>query len=54
MRYALLLKELIKDTDPQTYPYTDELKDGLDAITRVNERLNEVLRKIENEHVVVD
>ncbi|KAI8829554.1 hypothetical protein BJ741DRAFT_622700 [Chytriomyces cf. hyalinus JEL632] len=54
MRYALLLKELIKHTDADAYPYTDELKDGLDAIKRVTERLNEVQRKVDNERVKQD
>ncbi|KAI9350264.1 hypothetical protein BDR26DRAFT_915184 [Obelidium mucronatum] len=48
MKYPLLLKELIKLTD-QTYPYMEELKEGLESIKRVTEKLNEIQRKDENE-----
>ncbi|KAI8612116.1 Dbl homology domain-containing protein [Chytriomyces sp. MP71] len=54
MKYPLLLKELVKLTDPETYPYMDELKDGLESIKRVTERLNEVQRRDENERLKQD
>ncbi|KAJ3031209.1 UNVERIFIED_CONTAM: hypothetical protein HDU68_005815 [Siphonaria sp. JEL0065] len=49
MKYPLLLKELIKLTDPETYPYMEELKEGLESIKRVTEKLNEIQRRDENE-----
>ncbi|KAJ3224519.1 hypothetical protein HDU81_008494 [Chytriomyces hyalinus] len=50
MKYPHLLKQLIKNTDAEAYPDMDELKDGLDAIKRVTERLI----KVENERVKQD
>ncbi|KAJ1557863.1 hypothetical protein HK405_014984, partial [Cladochytrium tenue] len=40
-KYPLLLQELIKLTDAEVYPYFEELKDGLEAIKRVTEKVNE-------------
>ncbi|KAJ3051941.1 hypothetical protein HDU99_008285, partial [Rhizoclosmatium hyalinum] len=54
MKYPMLLKELIKLTDQATYPYMDELKEGLESIKRVAEKLNEVQRKDENERNRLD
>ncbi|ORY40088.1 hypothetical protein BCR33DRAFT_719503 [Rhizoclosmatium globosum] len=54
MKYPMLLKELIKLTDQSTYPYMDELKEGLESIKRVAEKLNEVQRKDENERNRLD
>jgi cell division control protein 24 len=48
-KYPLLLQELIKLTDAGTYPFYDELKEGLEAIKRVTERVNEQKRREENE-----
>ncbi|KAJ3391495.1 hypothetical protein HDU84_005870 [Entophlyctis sp. JEL0112] len=49
VKYPLLLKELLKLTDPATYPYMDELKEACEAIKRVTEKLNELQRRDENE-----
>ncbi|KAJ3141358.1 hypothetical protein HK100_007786 [Physocladia obscura] len=54
MKYPMLLNELIKLTDPVTYPYTDELKDGYESIKRVTEKLNEFRRQDENERNRMD
>ncbi|KAJ3017791.1 UNVERIFIED_CONTAM: hypothetical protein HDU68_011481, partial [Siphonaria sp. JEL0065] len=54
MRYPLLLKELIKLTDPEAYPYIYELKEGLESIKRVTEKLNEVQRRDDNEKTKLD
>ncbi|KAJ3120164.1 hypothetical protein HK100_012911 [Physocladia obscura] len=51
MKYPLLLEQLIKLTDPDTYLYVDELKEGYDAIKRVTEKLNEMRRKDENDRI---
>ncbi|KAJ3415667.1 hypothetical protein HDV05_004345 [Chytridiales sp. JEL 0842] len=53
-KYPLLLQELIKLTDPRTYPYYDELKEGLESIKRVTERVNEQKRREENEFLKND
>ncbi|KAJ3297864.1 hypothetical protein HK104_011432 [Borealophlyctis nickersoniae] len=50
-RYPLLLNELIKLSDPETYPYMDELKDGLASIKRVVDVVNEEKRREENQMV---
>ncbi|KAJ3075500.1 hypothetical protein HK102_005592, partial [Quaeritorhiza haematococci] len=47
-KYPLLLNELIKYTDAATYAYMDELKQGLSAIKRVTDQVNEAKRKEEN------
>ncbi|KAJ3354331.1 hypothetical protein HDU83_005486 [Entophlyctis luteolus] len=54
IKYPMLLKELLKLTDPATYPYMEELKEGYDAIKRVTEKLNEVQRRDENERMKQD
>ncbi|KAI9331290.1 Dbl homology domain-containing protein, partial [Zopfochytrium polystomum] len=53
-RYPLLLQELIKLSDPEKYPYMDELKSGLESIKRVTETLNEESRRQENEQKKFD
>ncbi|KAJ3032057.1 hypothetical protein HDV00_008009 [Rhizophlyctis rosea] len=53
-RYPLLLSELIKLSDPQTYPYVDEVKEGLACIKRVVDKVNEEKRKEENRMVKKD
>ncbi|KAJ3217452.1 hypothetical protein HDU67_007922 [Dinochytrium kinnereticum] len=47
-RYPLLLQELVKLSQNIGYPYLDELKEGLEAIKRVTERVNEQKRVEEN------
>ncbi|KAI8837323.1 hypothetical protein BC829DRAFT_447662 [Chytridium lagenaria] len=47
-RYPLLLQELVKLSQNTSYPYLDELKEGLDSIKRVTERVNEQNRMEEN------
>ncbi|KAJ3063574.1 hypothetical protein HDU98_000604 [Podochytrium sp. JEL0797] len=54
MRYPLLLRELIKLTDPETYPYMEELREGLESIKRVTDKLNEVQRQDENDRTKLD
>ncbi|KAJ3086236.1 hypothetical protein HK100_008767 [Physocladia obscura] len=54
MKYPLLLQQLIKLTEPETYPYVDELKEGFDAIKRVTEKLNEMRRKDENDRIKLE
>ncbi|KAJ3063573.1 hypothetical protein HDU98_000603 [Podochytrium sp. JEL0797] len=54
MKYPLLLRELIKLTDPETYPYMEELKEGLESIKRVTDKLNEVQRRDENDRTKLD
>ncbi|KAI9364500.1 hypothetical protein DFJ73DRAFT_934402 [Zopfochytrium polystomum] len=53
-RYPLLLQELIKLTDAEKYPFLDEIKDGLEAIKRVTEKINEQSRRLENEQKKAD
>ncbi|KAJ3302948.1 hypothetical protein HDU76_005434 [Blyttiomyces sp. JEL0837] len=48
-KYPLLINELIKLSDSQKHPYLDELKEGLEAIKRITEKVNEESRKAENE-----
>ncbi|KAJ3056671.1 hypothetical protein HK097_005348 [Rhizophlyctis rosea] len=50
-RYPLLLTELIKLSDPQTYGYMDELKEGLASVKRVVDKVNEEKRREENRMV---
>ncbi|CAG8452434.1 10617_t:CDS:2 [Ambispora leptoticha] len=53
-KYPLLLQELLKYTDKNENPYYDEIEQGLKAIKRVTDRVNETRRKQENEAVVKD
>ncbi|KTW25719.1 hypothetical protein T552_03331 [Pneumocystis carinii B80] len=52
-KYPLLLKELLKYTDPSD-PHYEELKQGMYAIKRVTDRVNETRRRQENEVVVME
>ncbi|KAG4305943.1 hypothetical protein PORY_000853 [Pneumocystis oryctolagi] len=52
-KYPLLLKELLKYTDPSD-PHYEELKQGMHAIKRVTDRVNETRRRQENEVVVME
>ncbi|ORY40087.1 Dbl homology domain-containing protein [Rhizoclosmatium globosum] len=54
MRYPMLLKELIKLTDPNTYPYMEELNKAADAVKKITETLNELQRKDENARIKID
>ncbi|KAJ3291507.1 hypothetical protein HDU79_002334 [Rhizoclosmatium sp. JEL0117] len=54
MRYPMLLKELIKLTDPNTYPYVEELNNAADAVKKITETLNELQRKDENARIKID
>jgi cell division control protein 24 len=47
-RYPMILKEIIKLTNPEEYQYYDELLEARDAVGRVTERVNEVQRMEEN------
>ncbi|TPX63017.1 hypothetical protein PhCBS80983_g00047 [Powellomyces hirtus] len=53
-KYPLLLTELIKFTDADSYPYMSELKDGLAAIKRVTDLVNEEKRQDENRRIKAD
>ncbi|CAG8480089.1 2244_t:CDS:2 [Ambispora gerdemannii] len=53
-KYPLLLQELLKCTEKNENPYYDEIEQGLNAIKRVTDRVNETRRKQENEAVVKD
>ncbi|KAI9249637.1 hypothetical protein BY458DRAFT_445183 [Sporodiniella umbellata] len=46
-KYPLLLQQLIKAT-PEDWPYSQENKDGLEAIQRVTKKVNETKRVQEN------
>lgn len=50
-KYPLLLAELLKSTD-KDWPYYAEMEDGLEAIKRVTEKVNETQRKHENDQIV--
>ena len=50
-KYPLLLKELIKLSDPETYPYLNELNEGYEAIKRVTEKVNEEERMLDMEMI---
>ncbi|KAJ3208089.1 hypothetical protein HDU67_007027 [Dinochytrium kinnereticum] len=50
-KYPLLLQELVKLSQNTPYPYMDELKEGLDAIKRVTESVNEQKRVEENRNM---
>ncbi|KAI8876994.1 RhoGEF-domain-containing protein [Backusella circina FSU 941] len=52
-KYPLLLHELVKSTDPN-WEYFQEAQDGLDAIKRVAEKVNETQRQHENLQIVED
>ncbi|KAG9295693.1 hypothetical protein G9A89_001710 [Geosiphon pyriformis] len=53
-KYPLLLQELLKYSEKTETPYYDEIEEGLRAIKRVTDRVNETRRKQENEAVVKD
>ena len=53
-KYPLLLNEIVKLSNRDSYPYYDELLGGLDAMKRVAERVNEILRVEENSIVKQD
>lgn len=50
-KYPLLLSQLIKTTNSE-WPYYAEMQDGLEAIKRVTEKVNETQRKHENVQAV--
>ncbi|EIE82381.1 hypothetical protein RO3G_07086 [Rhizopus delemar RA 99-880] len=50
-KYPLLLQELVKSTNPD-WPYYQESLDGVDAIKRVAEKVNETQRQHENSQTV--
>ncbi|KAJ3104842.1 hypothetical protein HDU97_008812 [Phlyctochytrium planicorne] len=50
-KYPLLLQELVKLSQNTSYPYIDELKDGLDSMKRVTDRVNEQKRVEENRNM---
>lgn len=52
-RYPLLLSQLVKVTETSA-PHYDELRKGQEASERVARRVNEALRRSENELAVVD
>ncbi|KAJ3135641.1 hypothetical protein HDU90_003716 [Geranomyces variabilis] len=53
-KYPLLLNELIKFTDADKYPYMKELTDGLAAVKRVTDLVNEEKRQEENRRIKSD
>ncbi|KAI9006061.1 hypothetical protein BC832DRAFT_614709 [Gaertneriomyces semiglobifer] len=53
-KYPLLLNELIKYTDQSSYLYMNELREGLAAVKRVTDRVNEEKRKEENQRMKAD
>ncbi|CAG8460819.1 17373_t:CDS:10 [Acaulospora morrowiae] len=53
-KYPLLLQELLKFSNKEETPYYEEIEQGLHAIKRVTDRVNETRRKQENEAVVRD
>ncbi|KAL1920012.1 uncharacterized protein VTP21DRAFT_1158 [Calcarisporiella thermophila] len=50
-KYSLLMGEMIKYTDPD-HPYLEEQREGLEAIKRVVESVNETKRELENSQLV--
>ncbi|GAA5872747.1 hypothetical protein JCM1840_004507 [Sporobolomyces johnsonii] len=52
-KYPLLLSTLLKNT-PDTNPYYDELKAGLESIMRVTDKVNEEKRRKDNSQAVDD
>nr|CAG8560715.1 11486_t:CDS:10 [Entrophospora candida] len=53
-KYPLLLQELLKFTDSNETQFYDEIQQGLLAIKRVADRVNETRRKQENDAIVKD
>ncbi|KAJ3097831.1 hypothetical protein HDU97_004528 [Phlyctochytrium planicorne] len=53
-RYPLLLQELVKLSQNTSYPLLDELNEGLEAIKRVTEKVNEQKRVEENRQMKND
>ncbi|THV05107.1 hypothetical protein K435DRAFT_850307 [Dendrothele bispora CBS 962.96] len=51
-KYPLLLDSLIKASNPEDYPYYDELKAGSGAAKRITDKINEAQRQAENEQTV--
>jgi len=47
-KYPLMLERLYKYDKKENHPYADELFEGLEAIKRVVNRINETKRKLEN------
>ncbi|KAL7266463.1 Guanine nucleotide exchange factor for Cdc42p [Rhizina undulata] len=52
-KYPLLLKDLIKNTDPEDAE-DQGLAQGLEAIERINKKINEAIRRSENLEIVKD
>lgn len=52
-KYPLLMNELIKSTDKE-WPHFAEMEQGLEAIKRVAEKVNETQRKHENDQAMED
>lgn len=53
-KYPLLLQSIIKNTDDKDVALKNEIQVGVDAIERVNARVNEAIRKAENKKHVED
>ena len=53
-RYPLILKELVKTSDPESYAYIEELEHSLEAMKRATDRINELQRKSENHVLKID
>ncbi|KAK7028324.1 Dbl homology domain-containing protein [Favolaschia claudopus] len=47
-KYPLLIDSLLKETSPETYPYYDELSNGLASMKRVVDKINAAERQVEN------
>ncbi|GAA97155.1 uncharacterized protein L969DRAFT_91996 [Mixia osmundae IAM 14324] len=52
-KYPLLLQQLVKTTDGGS-PYYGEVKEGLESIKRVTDKVNETKRQMENDLAVVE
>ncbi|GAA5882333.1 hypothetical protein JCM3774_005072 [Rhodotorula dairenensis] len=52
-KYPLLISQLLKNT-PDTFPYYDELKAGLESVMRVTDKVNEEKRRQDNAQAVKD
>ncbi|GEM11396.1 cell division control protein 24 [Rhodotorula toruloides] len=52
-KYPLLISQLLKNT-PDTFPFYDELKAGLESIMRVTDKVNEEKRRKDNAQAVDD
>ena len=50
---ALIRQELVKWTDP-SWPHYDELLEGLEAVKRITERVNETKRRADNDLAVAE